>query len=65
MSKTFEQIQELIKATQDDVDKFFVKGNKAAGTRIRKSMQDLKGLAQDLRLEVQNSKKESDATDKK
>ena len=62
MSKTFEQIQELIKATQDDVDKFFVKGNKAAGTRIRKSMQDLKGLAQDLRLEVQNSKKESDAT---
>lgn len=65
MSKTFEQIQELIKATQDDVDKFFVKGNKAAGTRIRKSMQDLKGLAQELRLEVQNSKKESDATEKK
>lgn len=65
MSKTFEQIQELIKATQDDVDKFFVKGNKAAGTRIRKSMQDLKGLAQEMRLEVQNSKKESDATDKK
>lgn len=65
MSKTFEQIQELIKAAQDDVDKFFVKGNKAAGTRIRKSMQDLKGLAQEMRLEVQNSKKESDATDKK
>jgi hypothetical protein len=65
MSKTFEQIQELVKATQDDVDKFFVKGNKAAGTRIRKAMQDLKGLAQEVRLEVQNSKKESDATDKK
>jgi hypothetical protein len=64
MSKTFEKIQELVKATQDDVDKFFVKGNKAAGTRIRKSMQDLKGLAQELRLEVQNSKKESDATEK-
>lgn len=64
MSATFEKIQELVKNTQDDVDKFFVKGNKAAGTRIRKSMQDLKTLAQELRLEVQNSKKESDATEK-
>jgi hypothetical protein len=62
---TFEKIQELVKATQEDVDKFYVKGNKAAGTRIRKAMQDLKGLAQELRLEVQNSKKESEATDKK
>jgi hypothetical protein len=62
---TFEKIQELVSLTQDDVDKFYVKGNKAAGTRIRKAMQDLKGLAQELRLEVQNSKKESEATDKK
>jgi hypothetical protein len=62
---TFQKIQELIKATEDDVDKFFVKGNKAAGTRIRKAMQELKGLAQEMRLEVQNSKKETDAADKK
>jgi hypothetical protein len=62
---TFQKIQELIKATEEDVDKFFVKGNKAAGTRIRKAMQELKGLAQEMRLEVQNSKKETDAADKK
>jgi len=62
---TFQKIQELIKATEEDVDKFFVKGNKAAGTRIRKAMQDLKGLAQEMRLEVQNSKKEIEAVDKK
>jgi hypothetical protein len=61
---TFQKIQELIKATEEDVDKFFVKGNKAAGTRIRKAMQELKGLAQEMRLEVQNSKKETDAADK-
>ena len=61
---TFQKIQELVKATEEDVDKFFVKGNKAAGTRIRKAMQELKGLAQAMRLEVQNSKKESDAADK-
>ncbi len=62
---TFSKIQELVKATEDDVDKFFVKGNKAAGTRIRKAMQDLKGLAQEMRLEVQNSKKEAESVDKK
>lgn len=62
---TFQKIQELVKATEDDVDKFFVKGNKAAGTRIRKAMQELKGLAQEMRLEVQNSKKETEAADKK
>lgn len=61
---TFQKIQELVKATEEDVDKFFVKGNKAAGTRIRKAMQELKGLAQAMRLEVQNSKKESEAADK-
>lgn len=62
---TFQKIQELVKVTEEDVDKFFVKGNKAAGTRIRKAMQELKGLAQEMRLEVQNSKKESEAVDKK
>jgi len=59
MSSTFEKIKEVVKLAQDDVDKFFVKGNKSAGTRIRKAMQDIKVLAQELRLEVQNSKKES------
>lgn len=61
---TFQKIQELVKATEEDVDKFYVKGNKAAGTRIRKAMQELKGLAQAMRLEVQNSKKESEAAEK-
>ena len=65
MSTNFKKIQELVKATEDDVEKFFVKGNKAAGTRIRKAMQELKGLAQALRLEVQDFKKESDAVEKK
>jgi hypothetical protein len=65
MSTNFQKIQELVKATEEDVEKFFVKGNKAAGTRIRKSMQELKSLAQTMRLEVQEFKKESDAADKK
>lgn len=41
---------------EDDFSKFYDKGNKAAGTRVRKGMQDLKELAQSIRLEVQNAK---------
>jgi len=34
----------------------FVEGNNSAGTRVRKAMQAIKGLAQELRVEVQNQK---------
>lgn len=40
----------------DDFDKFFVKGNKAAGGRIRKVMQEMKKLAQEIRTDVQSYK---------
>ena len=41
-----------------DFEKFYEKGNNAAGTRVRKGMQELKNLAQDIRVEVQNKKNE-------
>jgi hypothetical protein len=37
-------------------EKFYNKENQAAGTRVRKGMQDLKVLAQEIRLQVQNMK---------
>ncbi len=46
----------LVESFEDDFDKFYVKGNKAAGTRVRKAMNDLKKVAQEIRLEVQNMK---------
>ncbi|MFD1258884.1 histone H1 [Mucilaginibacter terrae] len=52
----FNQVKELIASLESDADKFYVKGNSAAGTRVRKGMQDLKNLAQAIRLEVQESK---------
>jgi hypothetical protein len=52
----FEQLKSLVMGLEGDFDKFYNKGNKAAGTRIRKGMQDLKVLAQDIRKEVQDSK---------
>lgn len=58
----FEQLKELVMSLEGDFDKFYNKDNQAAGTRVRKGMQDLKNLAQDIRTEVQdvkNTKKES------
>ncbi|WP_131535882.1 histone H1 [Pedobacter nototheniae] len=54
--KKFEEVKSLITALEADADKFYNKGNSAAGTRIRKGMQDLKNLAQAIRLEVQETK---------
>jgi hypothetical protein len=56
MSNRFNEIKSLIMSLEDDFEKFYDKKNQAAGTRIRKGMQDLKGLAQDIRAEVQQIK---------
>ncbi len=58
MSKLFDELKGIITEAEEDVDKFYNKGNKAAGTRIRKAMQELKRVAQDLRTEVQDKKKD-------
>jgi len=54
--KRFDQIKDLLMDMEGDFDKFYDKGNKAAGTRVRKGMQDLKKLAQEIRVEVQAKK---------
>ena len=52
----FEQIKAVIAEAEADHEKFYNSGNAAAGTRVRKSMQKLKSLAQALRLDVQATK---------
>ncbi len=54
--KKFEELKTLIASLEGDADKFYNKGNSAAGTRIRKGMQDLKNAAQAIRQEVQELK---------
>lgn len=56
MKNRFDELQNLVNSLKDDFAKFYEKNNKAAGTRVRKGMQDLKVLAQDIRSEVQSSK---------
>lgn len=52
----FARVRGLIHEAEGDFVKFYEKGNSAAGTRVRKTMQDLKNLAQDIRKEVQEAK---------
>jgi hypothetical protein len=54
--ESFEKLKNLIESTQADVDKFNEKKNSAAGTRVRQAMQEVKKIAQDLRLEIQDIK---------
>lgn len=51
-----DDLKNLVEDTTSEMEKFYDKGNKAAGTRARKNLQELKKLAQDIRLEIQNMK---------
>ncbi|MBK1441010.1 histone H1 [Parapedobacter sp. ISTM3] len=52
----FNELKSLIDGLEGDADKFFNKGNNAAGTRVRKGLQEVKNLAQEIRLEIQDAK---------
>jgi len=52
----FGKIKELVASIEADVEKFYNANNGAAGTRVRKGMQDLKNLAQEIRAEVTEKK---------
>jgi hypothetical protein len=54
--KRFDELRDLVMSLEADFQKFYDKGNQAAGTRVRKGMQDLKNLAQEIRVEVQDIK---------
>ncbi|HET8866504.1 MULTISPECIES: histone H1 [Gracilimonas] len=51
-----DEIKNLVEEATEEMTKFYDKGNKAAGTRARKGLQELKKLAQEIRLEIQDIK---------
>jgi predicted nucleic acid-binding Zn-ribbon protein len=51
MQQTYQQIKDLLTEVEDDIQKA-ADGNKAAGTRVRKQMQEVKSKAQELRQQV-------------
>lgn len=59
-----EHLQKLLAHVQGleaDFQKFYERGQSAAGTRLRKGLSDLKKLAQDVRNDVQKVKTERKA----
>ena len=55
LNNEFDQLQDIINDCQTDVTKF-IEGNNSSGTRVRKAMQEIKKLAQFVRVEVQEQK---------
>ena len=55
VTKLYNEMLVTLERGIDDLDKFN-DGNKSAGTRIRKTMQNVKNLAQQVRVEVQEQK---------
>lgn len=51
-----EQLKSMVTELEDDMIKFYDKENKTAGTRARKKLQEIKKLAQEIRLEIQDFK---------
>lgn len=52
----YDEMNELLDQLEPDITKFYEKGNKAAGTRARKTLQAMKKKAQDIRMEIQEWK---------
>lgn len=52
----YSNLRDLVASLEGDFEKFFLKSNKAAGTRVRKGMQEIKALAQAIRQEIQDKK---------
>ncbi|TFZ65589.1 hypothetical protein E4631_15315 [Hymenobacter sp. UV11] len=59
MANPFNKLKDLVTSLEDDFEKSYDKHNAAAGTRVRKGMQELKNMAQEIRLTVQNQKNSS------
>jgi hypothetical protein len=53
----FNEMKELVASLEEDAAKFFNKDNKSAGVRLRKGLQDIKALAQQIRVEVSEKNK--------
>lgn len=55
----FNKLKDLLELVETDADKFYTNNISAAGTRVRKAMQEMKTLAQEIRAEVTDMKTKS------
>lgn len=55
----FHKLKELVAQAESDAEKFYNNGNKAAGTRLRKTYLEIKNLCGEARKNVQELKNNS------
>ncbi len=53
----FNELETLVASMKEDITKFYEKSNNAAGVRVRKSLQEIKALAQAIRVDISAQKK--------
>ncbi|MCE1166382.1 MAG: histone H1 [Bacteroidetes bacterium] len=49
----FTKLQEILDGMKIDIEKFYEKGQNAAGTRLRKELNNLRKMAADIRKDIQ------------
>ncbi len=54
--KNLEDLIQVVRSMETDFQKFYEKGQAAAGTRLRKGLSDLRRVAQEMRKDVQEVK---------
>lgn len=59
--ESYEKLTQLVADVRDDIQKA-EGGNKAAGTRVRKAMQEIKKAAQDVRQAVLDLRDQDDSS---
>lgn len=57
----YDQLKGILEGLEADFEAFYEKGNKAAGTRVRKGMLELNKAAAEIRKEVQEIKNKDKA----
>lgn len=57
MNNKFEQLKQVVASLEEDSKKFYESNNKAAGTRLRKGLMEIKNLAGEARTQVSELKK--------
>lgn len=53
----YKELVDLVESLKKDFEKFYLKGIKVSGTRIRAGLQDIKKKIQDIRIDIQKEKK--------
>lgn len=52
----FNSLQEILDGMKTDIEKFYEKEQNAAGTRLRKSLNDLRKKAAEIRKDIQDER---------